>query len=181
MSADHDTIERHELILDELARFGLELARDLSKRAMEAEDPDQAARLALAFAQVSRSVRQSLALESRLNRDAARARREAREDAKVEDKALRERRVAQLRSGVRRALAESPERETMPFLSRLELAILDGYGDDHFLDGPVEAHVARLCRTLGVEPPAASETPSPPPSPANCHDADPPVPILSSA
>ena len=113
MSAGHDTIERHELILDELARFGVELARDLSKRAMEAEDPDQAARLALAFAQVSRSVRQSLALESRLNRDAARARREAREDAKVEDKALRERRVAQLRSGVRRSLAEGPERETM--------------------------------------------------------------------
>jgi hypothetical protein len=64
MSADADIAnDRHGRILAELAGLSLELARDLQNRALEAETPEQAARLAAAFQGVSRGLRQTLALE----------------------------------------------------------------------------------------------------------------------
>ena len=70
MSADVPISEtRHGHILAELASLGLILARELHARALAAETPDEAARLAGAFHQISRGVRQSLALEAKLGRD----------------------------------------------------------------------------------------------------------------
>jgi len=162
MAETANTIERADLILDELARLGLQLARDLAQQAGAAKDADQTARLAMAFHHVSRSVRQSLALQARLARETRRGAREAREDAERGDKALRARRATQVRSGVRRAIwAEAAEYEHVTLLSRLELALLSDSADDGFLDGPVERHIARLCRTLGIKPAAAP--PGPPP------------------
>jgi len=70
MSADTPISEtRHGLILAELAGLGLTLARDLHARALEAETGEEAAKLAGAFHRISRGVRQSLALEAKLERD----------------------------------------------------------------------------------------------------------------
>jgi len=158
------TIERADLILDELARLGLSLARDMAQRAEAAKDDDQAARLAMAFHHVSRSVRQSLALQAKLAHDAQRHLREARDDAQRQDKTRRELHAARVRSGVRRVIgAEAAEREHIALLSRLELALLSDSTDADFLEGTVERHVARLCRMLGVPAPdaAAQDTAAP--------------------
>jgi len=162
MSDAGGTIKRADLILDELARLGLGLARSLAQRAEAAEDDDKAARLALAFHHVSRAVRHALALQARLARDAQRSLREARDDAERQDKARRVLHAARVRSGVRRVIgAEAADHEYVALLSRLELALLSDAADDDFLDATVERHIARLCRMLGVPVPDAKAAPQP--------------------
>src|SRR5688500_13108755 len=62
--------ERHRQALTELAELGLSLARKIHAQAETVEDVEQAAELSLAFHRVSRSVRQTVALEAKLERDA---------------------------------------------------------------------------------------------------------------
>src|ERR1700761_2618492 len=71
---------RAEAILGELAEPGLMLARELAIQARATEDPDAQVALVSAFQKTSRTVRLTLALDFKLQRDAARAAREA-EDA----------------------------------------------------------------------------------------------------
>ncbi|MBS0364082.1 MAG: hypothetical protein JSR98_22130 [Proteobacteria bacterium] len=85
--------ERAEQILGELSELGLMLARDLATAARAAEDPDEKTALVAAFQKTSRTVRLTLALDFKLQRDAA---REAREVAESE----------------RRAAADAAQRET---------------------------------------------------------------------
>jgi hypothetical protein len=61
--------ERQDAVLAELSELGLSLARELHARALAAETPVEAEKLALAFQRVSRGVRQTLALELKLDRD----------------------------------------------------------------------------------------------------------------
>jgi hypothetical protein len=68
---------RAEAMLGELAEHGLRVAKELAVRLRECEDADQAVALANAFQKVSRVVRLTLALDFKLDRDAARATREA--------------------------------------------------------------------------------------------------------
>ena len=76
---------RVEAMLGELAELGLMVARELAVRTRESEDVDDTVALAGAFQKVSRVVRLTLALESKLERDAARdAQAEACEARKVE-------------------------------------------------------------------------------------------------
>ena len=58
--------EKQEALLGELADLGMSLARDLHARALAASDDAVACDLALAFHRISRSLRQTLALQSRL-------------------------------------------------------------------------------------------------------------------
>ncbi|WP_374470565.1 hypothetical protein [Phenylobacterium sp.] len=60
--------DRHSAVLAELAAMSLTLARDLQNRALEAESVADATRLAAAFQQVSRGLRQTLALELKVIR-----------------------------------------------------------------------------------------------------------------
>jgi hypothetical protein len=72
--------ERHGRMLGRLSELGMSLAEGMHAQvatAMEAGDPKAVAELTLTFHRVSRSVRQSIALEAKLVRDAARAEREA--------------------------------------------------------------------------------------------------------
>jgi hypothetical protein len=73
-------------MLGELAELGLMVARELAVRTRESEDVDQTVALAGAFQKVSRVVRLTLALDFKLERDAARDAREA-ESAKAEAEA----------------------------------------------------------------------------------------------
>ncbi|MCR5879149.1 hypothetical protein [Phenylobacterium sp. J367] len=60
--------DRHTVTLRALAGMSLELCRDLQQRALNAESPEDAVRLATAFHRVSRGLRQTLALELKLVR-----------------------------------------------------------------------------------------------------------------
>jgi len=144
--------ERHGRILAELSELGLGLARELQQRALAAETPEAAADLANAFHRISRSVRQTLALETKLERE---RRRRAQED-EIEELRQRpqraERRAAEVREAVERLIwteAESEER------AEELLADLDDYltweiASETFLTEPLDGYVARVCEDLGI-------------------------------
>src|SRR5256885_4812963 len=72
--------EAHEQVLGMLADRTLKLAVHLQEQAMDAEDLDQKVRLAGAFHRVGRGLRQTLALQARLAREARQGDREAAAD-----------------------------------------------------------------------------------------------------
>ncbi len=84
-------------MLGELAELGLMVARELAVRTRQSEDVDQTVALAGAFQKVSRVVRLTLALDFKLERDAAREAREAeRAQAEAEAEAAEYREAAAL-------------------------------------------------------------------------------------
>ena len=155
MATPTEMRERQERILAELSELGLALARDLQARALAAEDVSEASDLGLAFHRVARSVRQTLALQAKLERDRQRAEREDRDDAKRTETARAERRRAQVKFAVERCVwteADGPEAERL--LDALEDRLDEDTLSDAFAgEDPIEAHIARICADLGVEPP----------------------------
>ena len=156
--------ERHARVLAELSELGLTLARDLQARALVAETPEDAAGLANAFHRISRSVRQTLALEARLERDRKRAEREDFAEAQRQDRARVEKRSDQVRASVERLIwTEYEEDEAERLIDDLgdllaEEALYDGFTAD-----PVEAHIARICEDLGLpDPPLGGRWPGGP-------------------
>ena len=157
MATPAEKIERQDRILAELSELGLELARDLQARALAADDVVVAADLGRAFHSVSRSVRQTLALDAKLDRDRQRQDREDRIDAVRAHQARRDRRRDQVRAAVERCVwneADGSEAERL-------LADLDDYLDaddltDHLPDETLDAHIARICAGLGVSPPLSA-------------------------
>src|SRR5690349_3387401 len=117
MSTSPDMAERHGRVLAELSELGLGLARDLQARALAAEDVKTAADLGLAFHRIARSVRQTLALEARLERDRERAAREAAqaaaEAAAAEPRRTPRvaRRLVEVRAAVERVICAETEGE----------------------------------------------------------------------
>ena len=135
--------ERAEQILGELAELGLMLARDVAADARAAEDPDQKVALTDAFQKLSRTVRLTLALDAKLDRDAARdAREAARTDAEAEDARLRERRGLETAEAARPSREETQKRRVTAVLNRL---IWDeSEGDQEAYDVLLEDLDARL-------------------------------------
>lgn len=143
--------ERHSEILGELSQLGLALARDLQARAVAAADNGAACDLALAFHRVSRSVRQTLALESRLEREGRARSRDAALDAQRETQARVAARRAQVRAVLGRAIwdeAEGDEAEAL--LEDLEDRLADEALDEAFLTAPLDACLTRLRADLGL-------------------------------
>jgi len=158
MANPDGTLERSDLILDELARLGLTLARDLHARAAETKDPDQAARLAMAFHHISRSVRQSLALQAKLQRDRRHQASEAGDQAERRRAAPAQARKAQVRAAVqRRVWTERPDWNLFATRQRLDLILDAEAEDDGFLEIPLETHIARIAKALGLKPPPLAE------------------------
>src|SRR5438445_13077165 len=94
MASQTDKQARAEAMLGEVAELALMVARELAVRTRESEDVDQTVTLADAFQKVSRVVRLTLALDFKLERDAARdARDAAREAEKAEADAATQRRL----------------------------------------------------------------------------------------
>ena len=91
-----DIAERHAQVLAELAELGLGVARRLAELALTAETPKEAADLGVAFHRVSRSVRQTLALDAKLARDHLRLGAEVREEAQADRRVRLERRKGQI-------------------------------------------------------------------------------------
>src|SRR5882757_11256135 len=92
--------ERHAAILARLADISERLAMKHAERALAADDPEVEARATAAFQRAARSLRQCLALEAKLVRDAARAEREDHNHAERETTARRLRRKLHARAAV---------------------------------------------------------------------------------
>src|SRR5437588_9815921 len=92
MSRQAEKQARAEAMLGEIAELGLMVAKDLAVRVRETEDVEQAVALAGALQKTSRVVRLTLALDFKLDRDAAReAQAQAREaEERAAEKALAE-------------------------------------------------------------------------------------------
>src|SRR5476649_1506436 len=83
MSRQPEKQARAEAMLGELAELGLMVARELAVRVRESEDAEETVALAGAFQKVSRVVRLTLALDFKLERDAACDARDAAREAKA--------------------------------------------------------------------------------------------------
>jgi hypothetical protein len=191
--------ERQDAVLAELSELGLTLARELHARALAAETAQEADRLALAFQRVSRGVRQTFALELKLerarNEDDREAARQARLRAvdptcKDEEPADPEVAAAQARYGerfrrVRGALnrlmwdeAERDEEEFEILSEDLETRLGEAARREDFFDIPIDTLIRQLKSDMGLSGDlrlTASEAPRPPPpAPDLAYDSAPP-------
>ena len=143
--------ERHSRLLGELTELGMGVARDLAGRLAAAEGPDEAQGLARAFHQVSRSVRQSMALESRLERERRQGAAETRlAEGEIRIQAIQQRRI-RLRRDVGRMIWTERERdEAERLLPILDRRLAEDSRLDDFADLPVEVHIARLRAAFGL-------------------------------
>lgn len=151
--------ERHGRMLAELAELNLSTVRILHGRLERAEGDDQARDLAMALQRASRSLRQTLFLETRLQKDRLIAAREAATDVGTAAEAQAKARKARVRHAVARAAFKEFDdaQDAEELLEQLD-ARLDGYVASHdFEDGRVEELVALICRDLGLEPPDDAE------------------------
>src|SRR5438105_15721660 len=81
MTCQTEKRARAEAMLGEVAELALMVTRELAVRVRESEDVDQTVALADAFQKVSRVVRLTLALDFKLERDAARVAQKAETDS----------------------------------------------------------------------------------------------------
>ncbi|WP_374573656.1 hypothetical protein [Phenylobacterium sp.] len=158
-------------MLEELADLGMDLTRRLHGLAVEAETPEAAERLALSFHRLSRSVRQTLALEARFERDALRAERwEA--DVRREQVRARKAYVGDVAS---RLIWTEAERDDVGTLLVTLKRWIDeeAFFEDAFLDPPVEDILRQLLQDLGLaandleDEPCEAQAPAPAPSTAS--------------
>jgi hypothetical protein len=151
--AGDDPAARQARVLRRLGELGLSLAEAAHARALAAETSDELAGLTLAFHRISRSVRQTLALELKVER----ARRDAeREDARGEaERAVARHRLHKdrVRAGVQRLIwAETEdEDEADELIEDLEGRLGDQAIRDGFEDTPVETLIARIQADLGLD------------------------------
>ena len=151
--------ERQDRILAELSELGAALARDLQARTLAATDIAEASDLGLAFQRVSRSVRQTLALGAKLDRDQQRADREDRTEAQEARTAYAERRKAQVQIAVKRCIRyEHSGHDAENLLDELNDRLDEDALHDVFAgESDIDLHIARMCAELGVPEPGADE------------------------
>lgn len=142
-------------LLDELSGLAMAMARDLQAAALAASDASEKTDLALAFQRTARSVRQTIALKAKLERDHVQAAREVREAAAEACEVRRKTRQVEIRRGVERVLWDEGDEEDAEFMlmevdGLIERAALDA----DFETAPVATQIARLCEELGVARPA---------------------------
>ncbi len=141
-------------MLHELAQIGMRLARGVER---EAEAPEASAGdLVLKFARIARAVRQTLALEARIEGElATRAREDAAQGAvrlERETRARLVKRKTAIRWAVEQAIeAEADHHELEGLFDHLDERLQDREDTD-FLDRPMGELVARICRDIGVTP-----------------------------
>jgi hypothetical protein len=147
MNSTPEMTERQGRVLADLAELGLELARDLKARALAAGTREDAEGLALAFHRMSRSVRLTLALESRLVRE----RHEAVKVRRGEVARAVQARKAQVQAALARQVYDERESdEAERLLDELDERLEEAGLYEAFAEGPVEACIARLRADLGL-------------------------------
>ena len=152
-----DVYARDIEILDELAELGLALARGLQAKALAAESPDEAARLAAGFERTARCVRHCIALKGRVRKDEADEHRQGRHDiAEATARAIAKRK-ANVIMYMRRLIVAAPD-DTDGGLAPLRLEELrerldEVLLDESFLDGPIGDVIATLAQALEIPHP----------------------------
>lgn len=151
--------QRQDRILAELSELGLALARDLQACALAADDVATKSELGLAFQRVSRAVRQTLALEAKLERDRLRDARDAQADASQVREDRGERRKSQVRLAVKRCVLDVYQGfDADNLLNDLEERLEeDGLYDLFSGEEDIDLHIARLCEELRVPHPGYHE------------------------
>jgi hypothetical protein len=153
--------ERHLRVLQELAEIGMDLARLVRQRAMQADPATDRSDPGLSFARIARAVRQTVALEARLDEDA-----QTRDKRIAAGRAVHEARLAESvrRAGSSRKLkaAMAVERaveglgdtdeDGEPLHPELYEWLADSRDDERFADRPVGEIVMEICRDLGLTP-----------------------------
>jgi hypothetical protein len=171
MSESAEMVKRHAAALEDLAALGLEIARDLKARAIEAKTAAEAEGLALAFHRVSRAVRLTLALEARLAREGLELGRQ--EDLRRAGQALA--RTRQVRAVVARDIWNETDGQDARALIRELDAVLETEAlFEEFLQGPVEACIARIREDLSLPANDPGEAPQVAAAPIEPAPPDPP-------
>jgi hypothetical protein len=153
---------RREEMLGELAEWMHAAAREAQRRLLDAETPDDFARLTGSLAKLARGVRQSILLQrkleaERLDKDHRAGEAAAGAEA-ASDFVPRHVRRVRIRTAIARHVWNELEDEDEAELFREDLnARLDELEmADDFLEASIGDLIERLCRDLGVEPPAAT-------------------------
>jgi hypothetical protein len=147
-------------LLGDLAEVGLEVARAVERRARDAGADEDMSRIAMAYSRTARAVRLTAMLQAKLVKD-LKADGQAAAEAEQEAAALKARfdpayrRKARAEAIVERvAEARHPDDEDrVDHLMRESAERLDDedlYGD--LLERPISELVARLCKSLGLDP-----------------------------
>lgn len=171
MSAEADIDDFAERMLARLAERDLSAAEKVHDQLMAAETPADTAELARAYQRLARSVRQSLALRARFQRERAQAAQAASDPAAPRQKpggAAVAKRIRELREGALRVIwDEAEDAETADWhADELDALITQEMFSDHFGAEPLDDHVARLCLTMGFNAARVSrwrDLPDPPP------------------
>jgi len=139
-------MDRHRQLLGELADMSMALARRFHDAALEAP-VEEAQGLILGFQRASRGLRQTLALEARLDREARRCVVEI----AAERQARRETRRSQVQSAIANLIWIEHEGDELGRLLKELRSLVDMESlGEAFVDDSVEAVVARLRHDLGL-------------------------------
>ena len=158
MSDATPTAERREQMLGLLAEKTFALACAVQQRALEAETSEEMAQLSHAFVRLGRSLRQSIALHARHERDRLRGEHEAAEaEAQARGQAVG-RRKQELARGVEAVLCadwdpeiEEDGGESFQLSTALRERLDDLSEAEDFLDIDPDQLIAQLCDDLAVE------------------------------
>jgi len=159
MATPTDMAEQQDRALSGLLTLGMDLSRDVAARAKAAETAKDAEALALAFDRIARSVRLTIALQNRLTRDRQQLQRDVRADV-AEAADLRRK---QVRAAIARDLRTEIESENERFrlLNRVNERLQEDALEASFVEGPIEACIARIRQGLGLPPEPPANDPQP--------------------
>ena len=145
-------------MLAELTEIGMSMARELQARCRSAETADEVQVLMLAFQRVSRSVRLSLALRVRLERQ----RRELLRDDHVVALRRTDARKAQVRAVLTRDIYDESEScDVENLLDELDERLEEEALDEDFPHQPIDLCIARIRKGLGLPPETANDQAEP--------------------
>lgn len=178
MTSVAEIVAQQEEGLALLFERGLELALQVQADAMAAGAPDERARLALSFQRLSRSVRQTAALRTKLAAEAGRAERSEGAEVIQLQKVRVERRKDEVRAAVRRLIWTEAEGEAMAEDLKGDLEdLLEGEGlSEAFASEALETQVQRILDMLGIVPPGQGGEQAMPTEGGEAREPDRPAP-----
>jgi hypothetical protein len=152
MAEGAEMAHRHAAVLAELTEVGLAAMRDIQACLLAAADAKAKADLALALQRTQRSVRQTLALELRLKREAKQQAREDRQDAARQTEKRLSVRKAQVKACVEKLIwTEYEGKEAEALVEELDACLDEDALFDGFLETSIETHITRLSDELGLQ------------------------------
>jgi hypothetical protein len=171
MSTPPDTAEIRARRLARFAELAESIAEHLHDEILAAETAQDKRDLTLAFHRITRSARQTMALEAKLERDEtleivarlAEVERIAQEPVR--------RRKAQIAAAIERLIWHEREDDGVELSLKLSDLMDEDDLHDRFAEGSAEDHIRRLCLALGLAGPKDDiliyPTATPPPEQAN--------------